>query len=480
MNTVRLGWTLVHFLWQGMLIAAIYAAIRRSLTGANGRYLLACAALFAMTVAPVVTWFAIGQSDTPPAVAMDQTARVSAKIVTLPAAVESGVPVAPATPWLQWAVMIWLAGASTLSVRLLGGWLMAARLRWTATRPAPLEWVQTIERLGRQLRIPGTVGLRVSAIVPSPVVIGALRPLVLVPVGMLAGLPAAQVEALLVHELAHIRRHDYLVNLLQSIAEAMLFYHPAVWWVSGHIRTEREHCCDDAAVAVSGDLMGYVSALAELAGSRSLELTAVAANGGSLAGRITRLLGETRPAPPRKRGTLLAAVLLAAATYGVYAQDAPRPSFAAASVKLNTENAQMRMLRPQVGGRLTTKNATLQMMIVMRLTNVQRYQVIGRPGLDGTPMGTISRPSRRAKPIRPQLLLMLQSLLADRFRLAMHRETRELPVYHLVAAKGSFNPPPPDPGCTQPDPAILLRPRAPFAGPSEVGCPATSTVSAAK
>jgi beta-lactamase regulating signal transducer with metallopeptidase domain len=192
MNSVRLGWTLIHFLWQGMLIAAIYAAIRRSLTGANGRYLLACAALFTMTAAPIVTWVAIGQSDTPPAAAIDQTARVSAKLVTLPAAVESGVPVAPATPWLQWAVMIWLAGVSVLSVRLLGGWMMAARLRWTATRPAPLEWVQTIERLGRQLRIPVTVGLRVSAIVPSPVVIGALRPLVLVPVGMLAGLPAAQ------------------------------------------------------------------------------------------------------------------------------------------------------------------------------------------------------------------------------------------------------------------------------------------------
>jgi uncharacterized protein (TIGR03435 family) len=187
-----------------------------------------------------------------------------------------------------------------------------------------------------------------------------------------------------------------------------------------------------------------------LAGSRSLELTAVAANGGSLAGRITRLLGETRPAPPRKRGTLLAAVLLAAATYGVYAQDAPRPSFQVASVKPNTDNPPNRMQRPLPGGRWSAKNATLAMMIVTAY-NVQRYQLtVGPPWLesDGFDIEATAGPDGKA----PQLLLMLQSLLADRFKLAMHREMRELPVYHLVAAKGSFSPPPPDPGCAQPDP----------------------------
>jgi len=106
------------------------------------------------------------------------------------------------------------------------------------------------------------VRLLISALVQVPTVIGWLRPVVLVPVGALSGLPAEYLEALLLHELAHVRRHDYLVNILQSVAEALLFYHPAVWWVSGHIRAERELCCDDVAVAVSGDALTYARALA--------------------------------------------------------------------------------------------------------------------------------------------------------------------------------------------------------------------------
>jgi uncharacterized protein (TIGR03435 family) len=451
MNVMRLGWTLVHFLWQGAFIAVFYAAARRFLASTNGRYLLACGALAAMMAAPIVTWWALEPTGGAPLVAADFTARVPAVVSPLPSAVVTTVPATRTMPWLRWAVMIWLLGASVLSVRLLGSWILAARLRWRMTRPAPLEWCQALEGMRTRLGLARAVGLRVSAMVHSPVAIGAWRPLVLVPVGMLTGLPAAQVEALLIHELAHIRRHDYLVNLLQSVAEALLFYHPAVWWVSSHIRTERERCCDDAAVAVSGNVLEYVNALAELAGSRRVRLAAVAANGGSLADRIARLLGEPRPVSG-KRGTLMAALLLAAAAYGVYAQDAPRPSFQVASVKLNTDNPPNHMQRPLPGGRWSAKNATVAMMIVTAY-KVQRYQVVGGPSWmesDGFDVEAKADPDVRV----PQLLLMLQSLLADRFKLALHRETRELPVYNLVAAKGAFNPPPPDPACAEPDTAV--------------------------
>jgi uncharacterized protein (TIGR03435 family) len=333
---------------------------------------------------------------------------------------------------------------------MLGGWALAARLRWRLTRPAPLEWRQTVERLRARLGLARAVGLRVSAMVQSPVVIGAWRPLVLVPVGMLTGMPPAQVEALLLHELAHIRRHDYLVNLVQSVAEALLFYHPAVWWVSSHIRAEREQCCDDAAVAVGGDVMTYVNALAELAGSRPVRLAAVAANGGSLPDRIARLLGESRPTSGR--GTLLGVVLLAAASYGVFAQNEPRPAFQAASVKPNTDNPPNRMIHPLPGGRLTARNANLLMLLV-NAYGVQRYQVIGGPAwLETDGFDIEAKPEGEASVA--QVALMLQSLLADRFKLALHRDTHQLPVYDLAAAKSNFNPPvPKEGGCASLDSA---------------------------
>jgi uncharacterized protein (TIGR03435 family) len=148
---------------------------------------------------------------------------------------------------------------------------------------------------------------------------------------------------------------------------------------------------------------------------------------------------------------LLGLALLAAASYGVFAQETPRPSFEAASVKLSTDNPPNRMQRPLPGGRWSAKNATLAMMIVTAY-KVQRYQLVAGPSWmesDGFDIEATAGSDSKT----PQLLLMLQSLLADRFKLAMHRATRELPVYHLAAAKGSFNPPPPDPGCVQSDPA---------------------------
>jgi uncharacterized protein (TIGR03435 family) len=451
MNIMRLGWTLVHFLWQGALLAILYSAARHFVRRAESRYLLACLALASMMAAPVVTWSVMGQSDATPAVAADRTARVPGAIpreaASLPAAVQARVPAAEQPPWLRWAVGVWLAGASALSVRLLASWMIAARLRWKLTRPAPMEWCQALERLRTRVGLARAVSLRVSAMVQSPTVIGALRPLVLVPVGMLTGLPAGQVEALLIHELAHIRRHDYLVNLLQSVAEALLFYHPAVWWVSSHIRAERERCCDDAAVAVGGDVLEYVNALAELESSRPAHLAAVAANGGSLADRIARLLGESRPASGNglARGTMLGVVLLAAAAYGVFAQDTPRPEFQVASVKRNTVvNLRRKGVFPQPGGRLAAENAPL-LLLIQNAYGIQAFQVVGGPAWMNTDGYDIEAKPEAETSVK-QMWLMLQSLLADRFKLALHRETRQLPVYDITGVKGSFSPPPPKEG----------------------------------
>ena len=142
----------------------------------------------------------------------------------------------------------------------------AAHARRTAGRAT---WQRMATRLSRRLHIGRAITLLESALVDVPTVIGWLKPVVLLPASALAGLSPQQLEAILAHELAHIRRHDYLVNLLQTLVETVLFYHPAVWWLSRRIRIERENCCDDLAVSLCGDPVAYAQALADLEALRS-------------------------------------------------------------------------------------------------------------------------------------------------------------------------------------------------------------------
>jgi len=140
------------------------------------------------------------------------------------------------------------------------------------------------------------VELAGSAVAGVPAVIGWLRPVILVPAGALLHLSPEELEAVIAHELAHVRRRDYLVNLLQSAIEILMFYHPAVWWIGRRIRAEREHCCDDMAVAACGNRLVYARALAALEELRAGQTRfAMAATGGPLLGRIRRLLGQNEP-----------------------------------------------------------------------------------------------------------------------------------------------------------------------------------------
>ena len=337
--------------------------------------------------------------------------------------------------------------------------MVAARMRSMLVRRAPPEWQETLRKLGARIGLSRPVRLLVSALVQVPTVVGWLRPVVLVPVGALGGLPAEHLEALLLHELAHIRRHDYLVNMLQSVAEALLFYHPAVWWVSGHIRAERELCCDDVAVSVSGDALTYARALAQLESYRPAHLSAaVAANGGSLSDRIARLLGQSRPAVRTGLGpgVLAVAILLVAAAYGLFGQSDAHPAFQVASIKRNTSDSEHE--RPmgvsyKPGGRLIATNASLMLLIQFAYAAhdnpmqghsapLLASQVVGGPAwINSEGYDIEAKPEANTDP--KQTWLMLQTLLADRFKLRLHRETRELPVYDLTAAKNGLKLPAP-------------------------------------
>jgi uncharacterized protein (TIGR03435 family) len=299
--------------------------------------------------------------------------------------------------------------------------------------------------------------LLVSALVQVPTVVGWLRPVVLVPVGALGGLPAEHLEALLLHELAHIRRHDYLINILQSVAESLLFYHPAVWWVSGHIREERELCCDDLAVSINGDALTYARALAQLEAYRPAHLSAaIAANGGSLADRIARLLGHSRPAVRTGLGpgVVTVAILLVTAAYGLFGQSDAHPVFEVASIKPGvssvspTDGPMGVSYKP--GGRMIATNAPLRLLIQFAYAShdsphslpLRAAQVVGGPAwIDSESYNIEAKPEANTDP--KHAWLMLQSLLADRFRLTLHRETREFPVYDLTVRKSGLKLPAP-------------------------------------
>jgi beta-lactamase regulating signal transducer with metallopeptidase domain len=308
-------WALVHFLWQGALVglAAAGALVLLKNGSASVRYSVALGALLVLLLCPIGTalWMSgiggeepLAREASPAVVADGAPVQVPDAPPVLSANARDLLPAA-----LPWFFGLWLAGVALLSVYHLGGWTQARRWTRRATRPLPEEWRAKLRVLARRLGIGREVGLLESAAAQVPAVIGWLQPVILVPASALAGLSPRQLEAILAHELAHVRRHDYLINLLQTVVETLLFYHPAVWWVSAQIRRERENCCDDLAVAVCGDRLVYARALADLEGLRvSPPRLAMAADGGSLVGRIRRLAGV--PARESRRSWVAGALAL--------------------------------------------------------------------------------------------------------------------------------------------------------------------------
>ena len=333
------GWALLHFVWQGALIGALTALVLLTLrrSAADVRYVVSAIGLALMLTLPVVTgvqtWTALTRATPPPHAAATRADvhSASSSRSTPPIGPASsftrtaeadrwkardGVASAPGAssfalkrprpnlstrfePFIPIAIAIWVGGVLLLTLRLLTGWLWIQRLRTHGTEIAGEPLQRMAARLSRRLHIRRAISLLESTLVDVPTVIGWLKPVVLMPATALAGLPMPQLEAILAHELAHIRRHDYLVNLLQTLVETLLFYHPAVWWLSHRIRAEREHCCDDLAVSLCGDPVAYANALADLESLRSTDHHfAMAATGGSLLHRVRRLIG----APPSHAG----------------------------------------------------------------------------------------------------------------------------------------------------------------------------------
>jgi beta-lactamase regulating signal transducer with metallopeptidase domain len=304
------AWALVHFLWQGALVGLGLAgalALGRGWS-ARLRYAVSAGALLVMLALPVAT--AVYRLDgakisSAPAALQEAGGQVTASPTVergggLGSDIRSDLRVrARLEPWLPAVFSVWVLGVVLLSVYHLGGWFQARRLTRRDARPAAAVWTARLGVLRERLGIGRAVELLESARVAIPSVVGWLRPVILVPASAFTGLAPQQLEAVLAHELAHVRRHDYLINLLQTAVETLLFYHPAVWWASRQVRIERESCCDDLALAVCGDRVGYARALATLEGLRAPAprlAMAATGGGGSLLARIRRIVGAPAPA----------------------------------------------------------------------------------------------------------------------------------------------------------------------------------------
>ena len=293
-----LGWALLHFLWQGTALAALAAAAMALCRRASVRYVLGIGALVLMLLAPVATFFysqdhpgqvlpgAEALKAPAPVALAENTARNLAR--STPA---SSSPSALPRLIEAWTVEVWLLGVAFFSLRTAGGFLLLERERRRSSSivgPRVLEICYTLQdRIGLRRAITYCECKWLQA----PAVIGWFRPIVFLPATALTGLSEEQLQAVIAHELAHIRRFDAFVNVFQVLVETLLFYHPAVWWLNKKIRAEREHCCDDVAVSICGNAVEYARALTLMEEWRSAPAFAMAANRGPLTERIVRVLG---------------------------------------------------------------------------------------------------------------------------------------------------------------------------------------------
>jgi beta-lactamase regulating signal transducer with metallopeptidase domain/predicted flap endonuclease-1-like 5' DNA nuclease len=298
-----LGWTLLHFLWQGTAVAALAAVAMTLCRRASARYALAVGALVLMLAAPVATFFFLTSSQ--PATATTSSSVVethSSARNNLAAGTSAGISrLSPSLDTLPWLVEAWLLGVAFFSLRSAGGFLLLERERRKQSTTASARVLAMCQTLQRRLGLERTIRYCECAWLQAPAVIGWFRPVVLLPVTALTGLSEEQLQSIIVHELAHIQRLDPFVNVFQISVETLLFYHPAVWWLNKRIRAEREHCCDDVAVLLCGNPVEYARALTLMEEWRSAPALAMAANRGPLSERIFRVLG-LRPSGAGTRG----------------------------------------------------------------------------------------------------------------------------------------------------------------------------------
>jgi bla regulator protein BlaR1 len=320
----RLGWTLLHSFWQSLVIFSAVSLCLRLIPAQRSqlRYAVACTGLFLVVLASGVTFMSLETVVAPPAQlhgtgtayinstpnSTEEVSIVSQIFPAIPSFIDDHMP---------WVITAWITGFLFFALRLVLGVLYNEKLILSAT-PLENDWALYIKEAAAKLGINRVVSLAQSAAVCTPMVIGFFKPVILVPVGMLTGLSAEQLQTIFLHELAHIRRHDYLINIVQSFIEIVFFFNPFVWSISGIIRREREYCCDDLVVRQHGGVRAYAHALAQLAESSILTpalALPVAGSKNQLLNRIRRIMEKSVGNYSAKRRIMVPAILLLAGLF---------------------------------------------------------------------------------------------------------------------------------------------------------------------
>jgi len=286
------GWALLHFLWQGTALAALATVAMAPFRKASARYVVAVGVLLLMLAAPVATFSYYRNADAVPTwTASAPTSAVGNVTKWTVSAREAIVPRRVAPDVFPIVVQLWLVGVAIFSLRSAGGFLLLERMRRRQSVPVSRQLREICVDLQQRLGLTRAIRYAQCQWLEAPAVIGWFRPIVFLPLTALTGLSEAQLQAVIAHELAHIKRLDSFVNAFQVVVETLLFYHPAVWWLNKRIRLEREHCCDDAAISLCGNAVEYARALTLMEEWRVAPALAMAVNRGPLSARITRLLG---------------------------------------------------------------------------------------------------------------------------------------------------------------------------------------------
>jgi beta-lactamase regulating signal transducer with metallopeptidase domain len=300
----KVGWVCLHSVWQGVLVASVLAIClrlipRNSYAALNVRYSIATLSLVALPIFAIGTYLIIELEPLEPRTTVEAVtvAPVAETIVT-----GVGMPlifqkiISTVEPWLPWASWIWAIGVTVAAMRIAIGWVVMRRIVHRAQRPTDDTWQICVQNISQAIGVRTLVTVLISTDVSSPAVFGLIKPVILWPAWALTGISPSMIDAIITHELAHLRRHDMVVNALQLCIEVLFFHHPAAWWISAQVRAEREYCTDELAIAIMestqiGSRISYAQSLLALEEHRTLSAFVIAATGGKLIHRIRRIAG---------------------------------------------------------------------------------------------------------------------------------------------------------------------------------------------